>query len=188
MLHKKKLLVFLLLIPLFIGMAAEDQHDSRTRERLAQALNFLVLFGGLTYLLYKPLRSFLTNRTQSIQKQLKEAEKSRKEAQKKLKKAQKRLEKVGEETEKMKKESQREGQKEKEKILEQAREEVEVIKNETREEIESLTAVGVQELKEYVADLSVQLAEERIKKKMSAQNQSRIIQESIQRIGEMYEK
>ncbi|MBS3819233.1 F0F1 ATP synthase subunit B [bacterium] len=188
MLHKKQILVLFLTIPLFIGMASQDEHGSRTRDLLAQALNFVVLFGGLTYLLYKPFRSLLNQRTQDIQNKLQEAEKSQKQAQKKLKEAQKRLKRVGEETEKMKKQSRKEGKKEKEKILQQAQEEVKTIKKDTQEEIENITSVGVQELKEYVADLSVQLAEQRIRRKMSSQDQFRIIQESIQRIGEMYEK
>lgn len=185
MILQKKIPVLLILIPLFMGLVSEEENQASTQELLGKTINFIVLFGGLIFILYKPFRRFLDKRAQEIENDLDEGQKSREEAQKKLDKAKSRLEKLNQEVQKMEKKAEKEGQIEKEQILQAAQEEVGAIKKETKQEIDSLTSAGIQELKEYSAELAVKLAEQRIRKKISLQDQRRLIDKSIHRIGEM---
>ena len=189
MTERQKILVVLFLLPFFICMAsAEEEHKSGFIDFLGKVINFIVLFGGLAYLLRKPLGSFLEKRSQDIQSTLKETEASRKEAEQKLKEVKAHLAGLGEEIEKMRKEADIEGQKERERTFQLAQREAEKIKYFTGQEIEMLTRAGIQELKEFTAELAASLAEERIRKKMTLEDHTQLIDKSIERLTKLYEE
>ncbi len=189
MTERQKILVVLFLLPFFIFMAsAEEEHKSGFIDFLGKAINFVVLFGGLAYLLRKPLGSLLEKRSQDIQRTLKETEASRKEAEQKLQEVKAHLAGLGEEIEKMRKEAAVEGQRERERTLQLAQKEAEKIKYFTGQEIEMLTRAGIQELKEFTAELAASLAEERIRKKMTLEDHTQLIDKSIERLSELYEE
>ena len=189
MTERRKILVVLFLLPFFIFMvSAEEEHKSGFIDFLGKAINFIVLFGGLAYLLRKPLRSFLEKRSQDIQRTLKETEASRKEAEQKLQEAKAHLAGLEEEIEKMRKEAGVEGHRERERTIQLAQKEAEKIRYFARQEIEMLTRAGIQELKEFTAELAASLAEERIRKKMTLEDHTQLIDKSIERLSELYEE
>ncbi|NOR52631.1 MAG: hypothetical protein GQ536_00870 [Candidatus Aminicenantes bacterium] len=189
MTERRKILVVLFLLPFFIFMAsAEEEHKSGFIDFLGKAINFIVLFGGLAYLLRKPIGSFLEKRSQDIQRTLKETEASRKEAEQKLQEAKVHLAGLEEEIEKMRKEADVEGHRERERTLQLAQKEAEKIRYFTGQEIEMLTRAGIQELKEFTAELAASLAEERIRKKMTLEDHTQLIDKSIERLSELYEE
>ena len=155
---------------------------------LWKTANFIILFGGLTYLLYKPIRSFLEKRARDIQLSLKEAADSRKDAEQKLKEIETRLAGLEKEIEKMRKEAEKEGRKEKEETLQLAQRETEKIKYFAKQEIDAIIRSRIRELREYSAALATTLAEERIKRKMSPELQSQLINRSIERLDKLDEK
>jgi len=189
MTERRKILIVLFLLPLFIFMvSAEEEHKSGFLDFLGKAINFIVLFGGLAYFLRKPLWSFLEKRSQDIQRTLKETEVSRKEAEQKLQEAKAHLAGLEEEIEKMRKDADVEGRRERERTLQLAQKEAEKIRYFARQEIEMLTRAGIQELKEFTAELAASLAEERIRKKMTLEDHTQLIDKSIERLGELYEE
>jgi F-type H+-transporting ATPase subunit b len=189
MTERRKILVVLFLLPFFIFMAsAEEEHKSGFIDFLGKTINFIVLFGGLAYLLRKPIGSFLEKRSQDIQRTLKETEASRKEAEQKLQEAKAHLAGLEEEIEKMRKEADVEGHRERERTLQLAQKEAEKIRYFTGQEIEMLTRAGIQELKEFTAELAASLAEERIRKKMTLEDHTQLIDKSIERLSELYEE
>lgn len=189
MTERRKILVVLFLLPFFIFMAsAEEEHKSGFIDFLGKTINFIVLFGGLAYLLRKPIGSFLEKRSQDIQRTLKETEASRKEAEQKLQEAKVHLAGLEEEIEKMRKEADVEGHRERERTLQLAQKEAEKIRYFTGQEIEMLTRAGIQELKEFTAELAASLAEERIRKKMTLEDHTQLIDKSIERLSELYEE
>lgn len=189
--QRRKIFLILLLLPFFISMASADengQHSSGFRDFIGKTINFIVLFGGLTYLLYRPIRNFLQNRSKEIEQGLKEAEDAQREAERKLQEAEARLATLEDEIEKMKKDAELEGRKEKERVIQLAQQEADRIKYFAKQEIEMLMRAGIQDLKEYTAGLASALAEERIRKKMSPEDQSFFIDKSIEKLDELYEK
>lgn len=186
---RKKILLILLLLPFLVFMAfEEEEHSSGLVDFLGKTVNFILLFGGLTYLLYKPIRHFLEKRGQDIQSSMKEAENSRAEAERKLKEIEARLAGLQEEMERIKEEGEEEGRRAKERTLQLAQQEAERIKHFATQEIDSIIRSGIRELKEYTAELATALAEEQIKKKMSPEVQVEIIDKSIERLDKLYEK
>ncbi|MDH4258629.1 MAG: ATP synthase F0 subunit B [Candidatus Aminicenantes bacterium] len=186
---RKKILLMLLLLPFLVFMASgEGEHSSGLVDFLGKTVNFILLFGGLTYLLYKPIRSFLEKRGQDIQSSLKKAEDSRAEAERRLKEIEARLAGLQEEIERIKEEGRAEGRRAKERTLQLAQQEAERIKHFASQEIDSIIRSGIRELKEYTAELATALAEEQIKRKMSPEVQAALINKSIERLDKIYEK
>lgn len=187
--ERQKILIVLLLVPLFVFMAAaEKAHSANFVDFLGKAINFIILFGGLTYFLFKPVRNFLEKRRHDIEHLLEETEDSKREAEQKLEEAKSRLTGLEEEIARIKEEAEREGRREKEKIIQLAEKEAERIKSYTRQEIEMLFQAEIQHLREYIAELTAALAEEMIKKKLSPEDQSLLINKSIERLDRIYEK
>ena len=189
MTRRKKILIILLLLPFFVFMvSADEEHSSNLMDFLGKTINFIILFGGLAYFLFKPIRSFLERRSQDIERRLREAEDSKREAEQKLQEAKARLTTLGGEIAELKKEAKIEGRKERERLIQLAQKEAERIKYFANQEIEMLILGGIKDLKEYTAELATALAEERIKKKLSPEDQSFLIDKSIERLDKLYEK
>jgi len=188
MCKRKEIFLLLFLLPFFIFMASEGEHSSSNFSHfLGKSLNFIILFGGLAYLLAKPLRLYLEKRSLEIKHTMLEAENSRKEAEKKLREVKIKLESLGEEVAKIKKEAEIKGKKEKEKIIREARKEAKKIKHLTQEEIESFIEAGIRDLKEYTAEMAANLAQEKIKKRLTQKDHSLLIDKSIERLSKLDE-
>lgn len=185
---KRVLFLFFTEFVCFSMAMAGENNASNLTEFLGKTINFVVLFGGLTYFLYKPLRDFLQNRATKIDQSLKEAEDSRQEAEIKLKKVRERLNRLEEEIAKIRKEGEIEAQRIKKDIIKDAHREAKKMKHFAQEEIEMRTREAIQELREYTAELATAIAQERIKKKMTAKVQSHIFDKSIEKIEELYER
>jgi len=186
---RKKILIVILLLPFFVFMSPEEEeHSSGLIDFLGKTVNFIILFGGLTYLLHKPIRSFLEKRAQDIQSSLKEAADSRKDAEQKLKEIERRLAGLEKEIEIVMKEAENEGRREKEETLQRAQRETERIKYFAKQEIDAIIRSRIRELREYSAALATALAEERIKRKMDPELQSLLINRSIERLDKLDEK
>ncbi len=169
-------------------VSADEEHSSNFRGFIGKTINFIVLFGGLAYFSYKPIRNFLQKRSQEIEQGLKEAGDAQREAELKLREANARLATLEDEIEKLKMEVEIEGRKERERIIQLAQQEAERIKYFAKQEIEMLMRAGTQDLKQYTVELASALAEEKIKKKMSPEDQSFLIDKSIEKLDELYEK
>ena len=185
-----KILIFFLfgLLLLFLPALAEEGHSSNSMEFLGKALNFIVLFGSLAYILSKPLRNFLQARVQKIENVLKETESSWREAERKLDQVKERLSRLEEEIAQIKKEGKVEGEKEREKIIQEAQQEAERLRRYAQEEIEMLTRAGIRELKGHAAELATSLVREKMRREMTPEMASGLIEKSIKKIGALYEK
>lgn len=168
--------------------SSEKEAPSYLIDFLGKVINFLILAGGLGYLLYKPLQHFLEKKTLDIQRRLRESEASRKDAEKRLEEARQRLAGLEKEISQMKKDAQDEGEREKDRIRAFTEKEIERIRRLTQQEIESQFKAGIQELKEYTAELVVDLAEKKIKEKVSLEDHIQLIDKSVESLRELYEK
>ncbi len=188
--ENKKFLAIFLLLPFLVFMSAGEKGrlSKNTLDFLGKTINFFVLFGGLAYFLLKPIKNFLRSRADGIERSLKETADSKREAEKKLDEAKARLASLGREIEKIREKAEVEGQSRRENITQLSRQEAEKIKSFARQEIEMLSQAEIQHLREYTAELASALAEETIKKKLSLEDQSQLIDKSIERLDRLYEK
>lgn len=155
---------------------------------LGKVINFVVLLGGLIYLLRNPLRNFLEGRTKSLENALREAKRSCVEAEKKHREIEGRLQNIARETEQIRREAETEGQIIQERIIQEAKAEANRLKLLSHQEIEMLTQAGIGEIKRYAAELATALAQQGIQSRMKKEDQSLLIDRSIERLEKIYEK
>lgn len=178
----------MLVLPFFLFMASEADYQAQSREFVWKIINFVILFGLIAYFLYEPIRNFLEKRSQDIDFSIRESKQKRKDAEKKLLESKIRLEKIAKEVEKIRRDSEIEGRKEKERILQVAKEEADRIKRIAQQEIETIAFGLSRELREYVAELAVLSAQKKIQKKLTPKNHVFLIDKSIERLEKLYEE
>lgn len=142
-------------------------------------LNFAILIFILVKFLNKPLKDYLRQRKELIEKSIKEAQEAKEIAMKALAEVEERLKIKDKEIEEIilsakgsgEREKQRlieEGEKLKVKILEQAKTNIDYELKKAKEAIQS-----------EAADAAIQLAEEKIKAKLTKDDQERLLKESL---------
>lgn len=170
------LLVLALSVP---GLAEEAHGHFNLSAFIGQVLNFVVLFGGLAYLLRKPLNEYLKSRVEQVAARLHQAENMKQEASQKLEEARRRLNNLAGEIRALIEQAEKEAEREKEAIRKEAESEAERLRKLAREEIEALVRLSIRELKAYAIDLSVSMAEKRIKEKLTPELHRRLIHRAI---------
>lgn len=186
--QKEKILFLLFLLPLFVFMASGERPSSGSGEFIGKVMNFLLLFGGLIFLLRKPIGNFLKQRVANIDQEIKEAERLKSEAENRLKEVRVRLESIESEMKEIKEKGEKEGRQEKGKIISAAQKEAKRMREAASQEIEMIFGLGIQELKEHTAELAIAKAREKIQKELNQKKHVYLIDKSIERLGTLYEK
>ncbi|MFQ6038064.1 MAG: hypothetical protein ACE5LV_05540 [Candidatus Aminicenantales bacterium] len=180
--------ILVLFLPFLLSMAPEETHAASPTEFIGKAANFLVLFGALGFLLWKPLQRFLKSRTQALIEERENTRRLRQEAETRLQEASSRLAEISREIDSIRREGEAQGQALKERILREARAEATRLESLSRQEIEMMTHAGIAEIKRYTAERATALARKRIASRMSPEDQSRLISRAIQKLGEFHER
>jgi F-type H+-transporting ATPase subunit b len=189
MTQKSRLVLLFVVLPFLLFMSVdEEHHESNSMAFIAKMVNFLVLFGGLAYLLRKPIKQFLENRAAQIDFTIRDAEESRSGAEIDLEKTKKRVVELNREIEELKDKAKLEGEREKERILGAAKEEGERMKQAAQQEIELISRAGIRGLKEFAVNLAAAEALERIQKRLTPEKHTRLIDDSIERLEILYEE
>ena len=187
--NRKAVLALLLLIPLMLAASPEGEtHEPASSGMLGKIINFAVLFGGLTFALYKPARNFLAKRTRDIQASLDEAREARLQAELRLDEARLKIASLADEVARHGREAEAEGLVEKARIKDLAEKEGRRIQAFTQQEIDLQLKGGIQELKEYTVELAASLAEARMKIRITPDGQSDLIDKSIARLTDIHEE
>lgn len=184
---KKLTLVFLVLALISPGLAEEASGHFNLATFLGQVLNFVVLFGGLAYLLRKPLNEYLKGRVEQVATRLQQSEVRKQESLEKLKEARNRLNNLAGEIQVLKEQAREEAERERAAIRQEAEKEAERLKKLAREEIETMVRLSIRDLKTYAIDLSVSLAEKRIQEKLTPELHRKLIHRAIDRLRSTHE-
>jgi F-type H+-transporting ATPase subunit b len=188
MTRRRPVLSPLLALPLLLFMSAGDgHHGSATLDFLGKAVNFLILFGGLTLVLRKPIRNLLKKRSADIDQTLRRTEGSRIEAEKKLGLSRARMAGLEEEICLLKEAAEAESRAETERIGRAAADEAERLKKFVRQEIEELARAGMRELVDHAAGRAASLARERIRARLTDEVQAALVDKSIERLSSLHE-
>ena len=142
---------------------------------IAKLLNFAILVGVLIYFLKSPLAGYLASRSAQIRQDLVTAAEMRLAATAQLEEIQKKLSALPAELAALKVRGEEDVQAEKARIAEVAKGERERLLDQTRREIEMRLRIARRELTEYAASLAVSVAEERIKRTITPEDQLRLI-------------
>ncbi len=160
------------LSPLLATAAEETAHGGGPLEinvglQIWVVLTFVVMMGLLAKLAFKPIADALERRGATIKAQLEEAEKSRAEAKRLMEDYQKQLAEARAEAGKIIEESRQLGEKVRKEVVDKANAEASAIVARAQEEIQRQKEKGIQEMKDTVAALSVQIAGRVIEKELN---------------------
>ncbi len=175
----------LVFIPTLL-FAAEEETASKWGGWLTAGrwFNLGLVVAVLVWVGRKPLAAFCANRTQAIRDQLLEAQKARQEAESKLAEAVERMRHLEEELRDIKAAGEKEAQEEYQRLLSAAERDADKIIERAKQEIEGMTRAARNELKEHVAGLAVQLAEEKIRGEMTGDDRNRLFERFVDQLRE----
>ncbi|MBI5522863.1 MAG: ATP synthase F0 subunit B [Desulfarculus sp.] len=145
-------------------------------------MNFGVMAVVLVILLRKPLKSALGGRIEQIKSELAELEAKKAAAQAELNEVEKRLKDAQGEREAIVAEFKAQGEFEAAKIVESAQALAARIKAQAQFTIEQETAMAKADLRREVAELSAALAEDLLKQKITADDQTRLVEEYLAKV------
>jgi F-type H+-transporting ATPase subunit b len=155
---------------------------------LGKVVNALVLFGGLAFVLRKPLKAVLAKRTVDVGESIRLAETGRTEAEAKAAESRNGLAGLEGEVRGLKAEAEEAGKREAGRISRAAAVETERLKRFTRQELDEQLRRSVGELKAYAAARAADLARERIRKRLTPEAQAALNDKSIDRLSRLHEK
>jgi F-type H+-transporting ATPase subunit b len=166
--------------PVAPGVAAEDhaeeeEHHSVWAGLLWPTVNFAILFGGLWYFLKTPLANYLRDRHTAIRKELVEAAAVTSTASAQLADIERKLQALPGEIDALRHRGAEEIASEEARIAALAAAERERLLEQTRREIDLQVRLAKRELVEHAADLSVQLAADRIQQQITPADQERLV-------------
>jgi F-type H+-transporting ATPase subunit b len=144
--------------------------------------NFAILFGGLWWFLKQPVAAYLADRHQSIRKDLVEAANVKAAAAAQLGEIDRKLQALPGEIDALRRRGAEEIASEEQRIAAMAAAERDRLLEQTRREIELQVRLAKRALVEHAADLSVQLAGERIQKTITPADQDRIVDRYLDQV------
>jgi len=172
-----------LLFPGQVLAAAEGGDKWGILLTIGRFFNLALVLGIVAWIARKPLAEFFVTRTQSIHEQITEAEKVRRESEAKLAEIQSRMSHLDEELKALKESAEREAQAEYQRLIAVAERDAQKIIDRARQEIDGMMRAARLELKTHAGELSVQLAEEIIRREITDEDRGRIFARFVTRLG-----
>jgi len=145
-------------------------------------LHFIVLAGGLFFLLRKPVSQALGARVKGIEEQLSELEAQKAAAEQKLAEYNQKFAQLEKESEGIVAEYVRQGEEAKARILEEAEAAAEKLKAQAQKNIESEIQRAKTRLQEEILDKALGKAEALIKEKIGADDQEKLVDEYLAKV------
>ena len=142
-------------------------------------VNFLLLAGALGYLIGKNAGPFFAARSSNIRKDLDESERKRQEAEARAAAVDARLADLGKEIAALRGASQAEAQAANQRMAQHTAAEIAKIQANAEQEIASAGKAARSELKRYSAQLAVELAEKKIRDRMTPETQNALVQSFV---------
>ncbi len=188
----KAALLTLLLIGTIGGVAfaAGGGHEVESgvllKDFLYRIFNFVLVVAILVYFLTKPLKKGLAGRREEIEKALAEAKQTKEEAEAKFAEYDRKLARATEEIAEISDAIRREGELEKIKIIENAKQMAVKIEQDAEKAAELEVAKARTELQREAVQLAVDVAEDLLKKNFTKDDDARLIDEYMQKVGELH--
>ena len=151
-----------------------------------RCFNFALLVGLVAYFVTKPIRKGLKGRTEEIEKTLADAQAAKEAAEAKHLEYSEKLAKATEEIASITDSIRREGELERDKIIAAAKELAINVEQEAENKAAGVVTKARTELREEAASLAVELAKDMLKKQVSADDQKRLVEEYMQKVGELH--
>jgi F-type H+-transporting ATPase subunit b len=179
-------LVFLPVVVFAAGGGGHADSSVIIKDFAYRCFNFALMVGLLAYFVTKPIRKGLKGRTEEIEKSLADAQVSKEAAEAKHLEYSEKLAKATDEIAGITDAIRREGELERDKIIAAAKDMAVKIEQEAENKASGVVAKARIELREEAARLAVELAEDMLRKQVSADDQKRLVDEYMQKVGELH--
>lgn len=167
------------LLTLVVILGAATPLYAAEESSVPRIVNFAILAAALFFALKKPLGGYLQARADQIRAELAEAKEKIARAEQEVVQAKSLRESLDEEVERAKQEARAAAEAERARILAAAESEAERIRDIARREIDNEVETGRRRLLARATELSVSLAHEKLRATMTEDDQSRLIDRSI---------
>ncbi len=147
-----------------------------------RTINLAILILLLYWFGRNMVGGFFRERRERIRKSIEEAEQARAEAERKHREYSKRLANIEKQIEAIHAELREEGERERDKIIEEATRFAERIKEQAKLAAEQEAKKVMERVRGEVADLLVGLAEERLEKELTEEDQKRLVEDFLKRV------
>jgi F0F1-type ATP synthase membrane subunit b/b' len=153
-----------------------------TTVNIWKAINLTIFLGLLYYLLRKPTREFFTQRYAEIRASLERAAKEKEAAVTRLSEIDARMNRLDAEIADIRTQAEKEAIAERERIAAQARQDAEKLRATAQREIESAKNTALDELQKFTAAQAVALAEQILRRELTADDDARLVSRLSQEI------
>ena len=151
-------------------------------------ISFILLVLLLWKVAYPQILKGMKNREETIKQQLEEAQKTKKEAENLLGDYKRQLAEARSEAQKIINEGKSLGENIRKEVVQKAQEESNQIVKRAQEEIELQKQKAILELQEKIADLSIMAATKIINKSLNTEDNRRLVEEYVSKVGDLYGK
>lgn len=159
-----------------------EEGASETKELIFKTINFLILAGGLGYLLRKPLAEFFTQRSTEIRQKLEEGRKALEASQARITVIEEKLRNLEAEIAAFKASATREAEAERQKLRTAAAEEAEKILESARARMETSTRAAKLELRYFVAEEALKQAEQMIQGRLDEATRKQLVSQFVAKL------
>jgi len=188
----KAVLLSFLLVGLVSGVvfASGGGHEVESgvlmKDFLYRIFNFAIVVAILIYFLTKPIKKGLAGRREGIEKALADAKQAKEAAEAKFAEYDRKLARATEEIAEISDSIRREGELEKIKIIDSAKKMAVKIEQDAEKAAELEVAKARTELQREAVQLAVGIAEDLLNKNFTKDDDTRLIDEYLQKVGELH--
>lgn len=184
----RKLIVLISIMIVMIAssaIAAESEHaEGSLKSWIYQIINFAVLVFILVKFLGKPMKNYFAQRKELIEKSISESQQAKELAQKALQEVEEKLKLKDKEVQDILDTAKKIGEQEKAQIIQDSEKLKEKILEQAKTNIEFEVKMAKDALRLEAVELAIQLSEQKLKEKITPEEQEKLLQESIKIIEE----
>jgi F-type H+-transporting ATPase subunit b len=177
------LILFLVALPVFAAEGAEPDPADSTAGVIFRWLNFLIVFGGIGYLVASKGGAFFRGNAKEIAASIVEATAVKAEADRELRKVEVKIAHLNQDVAEMRAEAQRNWAAEAERLYKSGLTEIEKINQAARGELAASERAAQQEVREIAASLAVERAAVLVSSKMNSEIRARMFQSFLSELG-----
>jgi F-type H+-transporting ATPase subunit b len=160
-----------------------EAHSSGISQLIWPVINFAILVIILFVFAKKPIQSYLKQRSETIAKTLDEARQAKEAALKALETVEEKLKLKDKEIAEILSAAERSGSQERDRIIEETGKLKERVLEQAKTNIEFELKNAKESIKAEAVELAMELAEKKIKEKMTKEEQEKLLEDSLTKIG-----
>jgi F0F1-type ATP synthase membrane subunit b/b' len=177
------LALFFMAIPVLAAEGAEPDPADSTAGLIFRWLNFLIVFGGIAYLIAKHGGAFFRGNAKEIAASIVEATAAKAEADRELRDVETKIQRLDHDVAELREEARRNWAAESERLRASAQVEIEKIAHAAREELAASERAAQQQVREMAASMAIERASALVSSMMNTEVRSRMFQSFLHELG-----